>query len=32
MSGGFQTIDAAKKAAPEFARKVLSHMSQLIVA
>ncbi|ABO59767.1 hypothetical protein LA345_40500 (plasmid) [Burkholderia vietnamiensis] len=30
-TGGFATIDAAKRAAPEFVRGVLAHMSKLIV-
>lgn len=29
-TGGFQTIDAAKAAAPEFARIVLAHLAGLI--
>jgi hypothetical protein len=29
-TGGFTTIDAAKTAAPEFARRVLAHMSDAI--
>ncbi|WP_241295760.1 hypothetical protein [Burkholderia stabilis] len=29
-TGGFSTIEAAKAAAPEFARRVLAHMSSLI--
>lgn len=30
VTGGFPTIDAAKDAAPQFARRVLSHLSSLI--
>lgn len=30
QTGGFQSIEAAKSAAPEFARQVLAHMSNLI--
>lgn len=29
-TGGFQTIEAAKAAAPEFARQVFAHLSSLI--
>ncbi|MGA4422878.1 hypothetical protein ACI2UY_22320 [Ralstonia nicotianae] len=30
VTGGFPTIEAAKAAAPEFARRVFAHMSSLI--